>query len=213
MEAAFPAPRQIELLTHSLREHLELAFFSGGEDSLDRVSRVSFSLKNQKHWTPEYLSCSLACSGGQTLLRCSKGMGGLWQRRSEQVFCRSGPSEGQRQGCNYPCHQVKVVCLCYLEGSAGHSNSKLVCGRSVDKAFVAFDLQPFYLDPQPHVSLAWLPGDHMQELRAAVDGMSCSGTEPSSNSCDTFPCHIPIHSVICMIGERIYTVWSASARV
>uniref|UniRef100_A0A061SB68 2'-5' RNA ligase family protein n=1 Tax=Tetraselmis sp. GSL018 TaxID=582737 RepID=A0A061SB68_9CHLO len=67
------------------------------------------------------------------------------------------------------------------------------------------DLPLFHRDPQPHVSLAWAPGDRAAELREAAARLTA--VAPRSPLW-----RAPVHSVSCIVGERVYTVWPPGER-
>lgn len=70
--------------------------------------------------------------------------------------------------------------------------------RAVDASFVRHGLEPYYVDPVPHVSLFWCLGDVSETLRPIVDALPrLDGGEGASHVAD---------AVLCKVGNRRFEV-------
>jgi hypothetical protein len=66
----------------------------------------------------------------------------------------------------------------------------------------------YYRDPQPHVSLAWAPGDVREQLRGALDEMHSE--QGSKEVGDGDYCWVTrLRRVTCLVGCRFWNVWGS----
>lgn len=82
--------------------------------------------------------------------------------------------------------------------SQGHAQ---VCRsiQQVNKAFTLFDLQCFYEDPRPHVSVAWTLGSHAASLMQHVQHSTAAA--PAAWT-------MQLEKIECKIGQNTYILWS-----
>mmetsp|Transcript_19096 Transcript_19096/g.56790 ORF Transcript_19096/g.56790 Transcript_19096/m.56790 type:complete len:412 (-) Transcript_19096:184-1419(-) len=73
---------------------------------------------------------------------------------------------GLRVFCNDERTRTFVALLLPPNGTAYRAVVRMI--GAVNKAFMMHGLKVFYQDPQPHVSFAWVAGDHQAALEAAL---------------------------------------------
>mmetsp|Transcript_9622 Transcript_9622/g.20509 ORF Transcript_9622/g.20509 Transcript_9622/m.20509 type:complete len:436 (+) Transcript_9622:2-1309(+) len=86
---------------------------------------------------------------------------------------------------------------------------------AVNQAFIMHGLQPFYVDAQPHVSVAWLAGDQLEPLRQAVQELQQARGQQQQQQGQGQDAEVLLHhvlevvQVVCRVGQRNHVVWSA----
>lgn len=67
----------------------------------------------------------------------------------------------------------------------------------VDQAFQKHQLKLFYKEPSPHLSVAWLLGDHEHDLQRQINAAKLPQVSWGQ----------AVHCVLCCIGQRVNKVW------
>ena len=85
-----------------------------------------------------------------------------------------------------------------LEADAASRPPLLALIAAVDRAFATHGLPPFYPDPRPHVSVAWVLGDgsRPQLAAAALD----AGARPVPGM------RLRPPGVVCKVGQKVHEV-------
>ena len=96
--------------------------------------------------------------------------------------------------------------------------------HAVSTAFEVHDLPRFYADPQFHISLGWLAGDHAAALKAAFWGGSKEEEAEDGGGGDGAVCAalqelersvvwgVAPEDVWCRVGQKEHTIWRRRRR-
>lgn len=144
-----------------------------------------------------FCRCPLKLEG----LRCFVNDEGT--RSFVSIPVTQGMTEVRTRHCHYVCmHSGRT-----LTGAAACSHTALSVMqvvrliRAVDSAFKLHSLQTYFQDPQPHMSVAWVLGNQLSNLQAAVDKL-CGAV--------TAPClQMDLRRVLCRVGVREHVLWEA----
>ncbi|GAB4814138.1 hypothetical protein N2152v2_001184 [Parachlorella kessleri] len=87
----------------------------------------------------------------------------------------------------------------------GSSLLRAIDGTS--QAFRMHGLPPFYAEPRPHISVAWLLGDCEQQLAAALQ--SSPPLWQAAQQLAQCRWQVQVNAIYCKAGQKTFIVWDA----